>query len=101
MAAASGAGPSRSMVTVSSPDVKRDRIETIGLDERAGENMLAGVLLHVVEASCPVDGALHRAATRHGTAHDVHDRLVFALLNVYNVGITDSPLSASCPPDSG
>ena len=70
--------------------------------------MLAGVLLHVIEAARPVDGAVHRlpgasdrGRCRRVTSIDVGDRAVFLVDDVDDAAAPSVPVSKGWPPDVG
>jgi len=66
-------------VELSAPDGS-DGVQSEPLFEHRREHVLAGMLLHVIEAAAPVDGALHRRAVER-PGEVVRD----ALLCVHNV----------------
>ena len=57
--------------------------------KHGGEEMLAGVLLHVVEAARPVDAALRFAGIQR-SINDVDD-FIFVLAHVQNIGVAKFP----------
>ena len=58
------------------PQVEAHVAAVVQRTQQAGEDVLAGVLLHVVESAGPVDGALHRGADLHRAAAGVEDHTV-------------------------
>ena len=63
--------------------VKADRIQSTSAHECLGENMLAGVLLHVVKAAYPVNRAFQDVAINQ-FGDTVNDLSLFAFINLSN-----------------
>lgn len=59
------------------PHVEAHIVAVIVPAEDAGEDVLSGVLLHMVEAAGPVDGAIHVFANFHRVFDSVEDHAVF------------------------
>ena len=70
--------------------------------ERRRQHVLAGVLLHVIEAARPVDLAVHDLAGASAVPDDdVHDRAVVAIDHVDDAAPPSVPVSNGWPPDVG
>src|SRR5882724_9675198 len=61
-----------------------ERIELL-IEER-GEQMLTGVLLHVVDAACPVDAALDLSAGEQRLRSEMPELALFILLDIDDGG---------------
>jgi hypothetical protein len=68
--------PSRSMVAAVRAQVEAHRVQAEELFKNGRQKMLAGVLLHVVEAAFPIDGAVGVSGC-HGRAQAMSDALAF------------------------
>src|SRR5271170_2612443 len=61
--------------------MERHRLKPEQLDKNGGEQMLAGMLLHVIEPARPVDLAAHRAV-RHGGGGVMHYAVIFRICDL-------------------
>ena len=80
--------------------VKADGLQPEELLEHGGEQVLAGVLLHVVEAARPIDGAVHRPAAPSGAARRWAMRSSSSTTSSTATPAID-PRSNGCPPEVG
>src|SRR5450755_3796445 len=68
--------------------MKRNGLKPESLIEHRGEQMLAGVLLHVIEAASPVEGALHRPLAKF-LVNDMND-FALVIADVENFCVADA-----------
>jgi len=69
--------------------MKRNRRPSVALLKHGREQVLPGVLLHVIEAPRPVDAAIY-LGSRGASVNDVKDILAF-VAHVENVRIANFP----------
>ena len=81
--------------------MEADGVQAEELLEHGGEQVLPGVLLHVIEAARPIDFARHLAVRRERRRQAVRDAILFVHHVDHRHARRSTPTSNGCPPEDG